>query len=338
MTGLGPYTSSRGVKYYGFICCALSPQSAVRRFFAELIDRGSDDPATPSYFDRAIMVVIAFAVVRLAQFDPYADAVAAITAEEIFVNAVFSVEFLIVATARGLIAQKHAHLQDLWGWLDLLVVLAGWLPFISSGCAAAAPPRPRRRPPARASPRPTPPRAAQARAVVRGAARAARDQVPQGELRGLVSRGPLTPREHAPSPSSPVPIPPDAARPKPARQAAPLGGAADGQRDRAHRLRGDRLRRDRAAALLRRDARRLLRLGRGLQAALALCRARARDVPARRGCVHAHDHLRRRLRGHQHVRHHVLVAAHRLHVHHDGGEPRARRALGLSASRRGRRA
>lgn len=134
-TGLPAYTSCRGVKYYGYSCLVLMPRDPIRKFFATILDYGSDSPDVPSYFDCVMMLIIGYSAIHLARFDPYDTTIVPTNGTELFLNIAFSVELLIVTTARGFIVPKHAYLQDLWGWLDLSVVIAGWLPFCYPGCA-----------------------------------------------------------------------------------------------------------------------------------------------------------------------------------------------------------
>ncbi|KAJ1626395.1 Ion transport protein-domain-containing protein [Pavlovales sp. CCMP2436] len=126
-TGRQPYTTKRGNKYYGYVCLVFTPSAPFRRAFCDLIDWGSDSPDLPSYFDRVMMAIIGVSAIRLARDNPYDDFDASSPVELCF-NLAFSIECVLVTSARGLIVPKRAYLQDLWGWLDLCVVIAGWLP------------------------------------------------------------------------------------------------------------------------------------------------------------------------------------------------------------------
>ena len=136
-TGLPSYTTPRGSKYYGQTCFVLAPTDPVRQACCRLIDYGSHEVATPSYWDRAVMAVIAYSAIHLARFDPYDKNASSVSEVELFFNAAFSFELFVVVMARGLIVPKNAYLQDLWGWLDLSVVIAGWLPLFFNSCARA---------------------------------------------------------------------------------------------------------------------------------------------------------------------------------------------------------
>jgi hypothetical protein len=124
-----PYTSCRGVKYFGHSCIVMDPHHPLRRRMIDMIDYGSEDPSKPSYFDFVVMTIISCSAFHLVCFDPNNAERSDTGRIELLLNVAYSVELLIVVTARGLIVAKHAYLQELWGWLDLTIVIAGWIPF-----------------------------------------------------------------------------------------------------------------------------------------------------------------------------------------------------------------
>lgn len=124
------YRSKRGIKYYGHSCVLLDPTNPLRRAVIEMIDYGSSDPDLPSYFEYAIMVCIGLNAVHLASYNPAAPYDPQSVLELLF-NVVFTVELVLYVIACGLIVPRDAVLNDLWGWLDLTIVIGGWLPYFS---------------------------------------------------------------------------------------------------------------------------------------------------------------------------------------------------------------
>lgn len=124
-----PVAIGRSARWYTgtSCCCALVPSHPVRLGFVRLVEW--------RWFERAALLAIlsncAFLAAMGPRGDDLLDAAAAETVELAFLG-IFTVELLCRATAMGFVFGDESYLSSGWNRLDLLVVMLGWLPFVSS--------------------------------------------------------------------------------------------------------------------------------------------------------------------------------------------------------------
>ena len=53
-----------------------------------------------------------------------------LTRADVYFLVLFSLELLLRVVAMGFVMDKNSYLRDPWNWLDLIIVIMGWLPFI----------------------------------------------------------------------------------------------------------------------------------------------------------------------------------------------------------------
>lgn len=139
-TGIRVYTSSRGVKYYDFSCLCFDANRFPRRHVIDLIDYGASSPEHPSWFDVVVMVIIGVNAIYIMHFDPlHATAVDPKCLPELFFNTAFTLELVLRAHAQGLVITRNSFLSDAFGWLDLVIVVGGWLPWLFASYALRPP-------------------------------------------------------------------------------------------------------------------------------------------------------------------------------------------------------
>ena len=137
-----PVALGRSARWYTgtSLCCALVPSHPVRLRFMRLLEW--------RWFERLTLLTILANCALLAAMGPNGsglkhliDAAAAERIEIAFLS-FFTAELLCRATAMGFVFGAESYLSSGWNRLDLLVVVLGWLPFVSpldvNGSAARA--------------------------------------------------------------------------------------------------------------------------------------------------------------------------------------------------------
>jgi hypothetical protein len=87
------------------------------------------------YFDRFVMIIIFINSICLAAFD-YEDRDEKkewnqrISKAGLFFTITFTIECVFKIIAYGLALHQKAYLRDGWNWLDLIVVIVGWIEMI----------------------------------------------------------------------------------------------------------------------------------------------------------------------------------------------------------------
>lgn len=119
-TGLEAYeTAERG--YHGRVLFLLSPHNPIRRFFIHLIEH--------VWFDRVVLLLICANCVLLAMQQPWEEEAPWANAAELAFQCLFTIEFVCKVAAMGLAFHKGAYLRDGWNWVDVVVVVFGWLSY-----------------------------------------------------------------------------------------------------------------------------------------------------------------------------------------------------------------
>lgn len=84
-----------------------------------------------AWFDRIVLILIIFNCALLAAQGPEPNMPPIMSSLMLYLQICFTIEMAVKMMASGIVANKNAYIWSTWNCLDLLVVVTGWMPYVS---------------------------------------------------------------------------------------------------------------------------------------------------------------------------------------------------------------